>query len=923
MSSTPNASGGSDPLLDREDLQAIGNSSSHQWNQISYLLGLPQLNTLAGSERAVVTGITDVISRVRGNVTRAGIEQAITTDFHEQVGRTETLDPAANAAALTAAAHGVHAPHVPSIVTYSTLDHFEQAGMDRNVALADAWLKVIYRHITEQDLRQILDGLRGQMIYVNPRSPTTPAEWGEILSTGEAFTLDLSHPAWKSGSVDSIKARLLNRVPSDVGVTIIPAAGILPPPALTDAIINDILKSQNEIQISRNDPSVPLVVQRVTLEDAIKRRAPIEQLFNGATDPRELMLALAEIQRDPATINAISGTTANSAALQKELVENDRLLHIAHTVKNLQSLSAPKFSPTDITNGMNAMTKIIDNITLGLSMADQEALNVFDGSISAPGRGIVHPGANALSAAEIHIANTLGIKSALQRKLVPAVHHPTSGAVMTAAQDNIDVFTKVAENAQKMIAEYKEAEKATSAIKSAIETMASELKERKLVPDVAQFGLLHEYIDFTTGTPPTYAIKPTAVYSKFNPTAFIAEYNRALLTVDPTKPVALKTVEEYEKKRGEIGTKIGETAGTVKGLNGSEACWAVIRRGLENQGLAGKELEDTLGYMRARVQRNPQSTRDINTLAASLYQLETDEHDALHEDQHLTEHWNEHHSMAGGFGTADYLTTYRNNLFTTRNIGMTLRDNPLSPQFQISTLVHAYFRTKYLTELPDSDPNHLPKTSHVLSFMYRLHRAILQRSQESFHKASGMNGTELQQLRALGMEMDPKATPQISIEERILAVHAFLAEGEGKYVQRHRSDIEKMATRANTIHKDKKWRNDLLGNLTGAEPNSWNLWGNTVNLIRRGVGGGASASVSATKGVASFIGHNKGAIGAAAIAGTVLIPIPIVGTAVGAAAGALYGWFRGEGSGGDAHAAESHPAEAPAESNDAHAPSGH
>ena len=847
MAGTPNSTGGIDPLLDREDPRAMAVSAEQQWSSVSYLLGLPQnVNALPGTARLVATNIANRIAAVRG----AGVLPGLIFQLEQQ----HNLELQASAALL----NGL--PGAPPT--------------NPNVALADAWLKVIYRNVTEQDLRFMLANIRGTAIEVNGAAVGL---WPSVaIRSGGNVAINLNHPAWRTGDERTIRARLLSRVPADVGVEFTGVAHLV----LTEAVINEIFATTNNIRLSPNDPRA---IQASTLADAIARRAPIEQLFAGTADARELMLAMATVQRDPTTVLAIATPRSNA---QNDLLENERLFVAASAAKNLQSLPLPKFTAAQVVDGESAMQKIIENATHGMSANDGDTVNLFAGTIT-PRSGAATTVGTALTMPEVALANTLGIKSSLSRKIVAATFH-TSGAVTSAAQDNVESFNKVMESAQKATEKFAEATAAIQAIESTIQTLATELRERALVPDATLYPLLHRYIDLV-GTPPSYDRIPNVVDSSFNATAFLAEYRRALLTVNPARAVSLGTPESYEAKRQELGQKVIDAqSAPAGGPNGSDACWKVIRRGLEHQGLAGKQLEDTVGYMRSRMQGTPESLRDLETLADAVYSVGPNAAENLREDNELRDAWNKRNSIASarrlGMAKYDYASEYRDNLFSARNIGMTLQENPLATRRPLAELTHAYFRTKHFLALPEDDPNHLPGTSDVIAFMRRLHAAILRRTQESLHRA------EIQQLKALGMNIDAEAVATMTLSQRVQAIHDFLRGGSSSYESHFKTQLDTMAKRASRARTEarqrrEKWRGNLLGS-----PKSAVGYLNPLTWVR--AAGSAAVSETAVKtgkAIVKSVPALGGGAGIGATVGTFMIPIPLVGTAIGAGVGALCG----------------------------------
>jgi hypothetical protein len=502
-----------------------------------------------------------------------------------------------------------------------------------NVALADAWLKVIYRNVTEQDLRLLLADIRGEAIQV---AGAAPAEWDNA-----AFTVNLNHPAWRTGDEAAIRARLLNRVPVDVGITYV-AGG---PTILTEADINAIFASQNDVQLTPNDPTV---TQRSTLTEAVARRAPIEQLFAGTADARELMLALATVQRDPTTVLAIRQNAAGQEALaRKGIAEN------VANIRTMQPVALPSGMRPDATlvdahaaldditrAGTGARALLLDALAawdaeeirfrtetaaFDALVADWEVENnerkeiikandqeraTFDRRMEAYTALLATLPVGRRGAPPPPVMGTLSVVPAPTPKPTarpaPAVFRPP----VLPGIFSSPVTTPDAARAR--LAELELAERALNAAivefearGATLQNVARALQGLRIQNIPALFPMLTAVCP---GTPATFV--HGALPANFNYAALALEIERNI-------PGGLKAIEEYVRD-------IAGAAVPDPNARGSAACWAVIRRGLEHQGLAGKQLEDTLGYMRSRMQSTPEVLRDLDVLADSAYPVNPD-----------------------------------------------------------------------------------------------------------------------------------------------------------------------------------------------------------------------------------------------------------------------------------------------------------
>ncbi len=784
----------------------------------------------------------------------------------------------------------------------------------------------------------MLADIRGQAIQVDSAAV---GEW-----PGTNFTINLNHPAWRTGDERAIRARLLGQVSSDVGVTISSGAASV----LTEADIDQIFASTNIIRLSPNDPTA---TQLSTLADAVSRRAPIEQLFAGTADARELMLAMATVQRDPTTVLAVSQSAAGQDAQKKKRIAENIL-----GIKSMQPIALPSGIPHNanlqqvrdaynrITDGATGYIRVIGDhlsswaVTEAANKAqqsqDENELSLWEADERDHEKQEQRRQNEIIQLRETYRQECLAVQE--RNKVVVERHRSECVAVEQANQRDIDLYrVQIATLAPGGVpppaptprrlppppildplpsvplappaisplrarpiktpptlfqpltlsgplgatldtpadARAKEIEYAS--IAASLQGAMDEFTRREIIlndllrviqalnlPNLsATFPML---ASICTGTPPV--LNPTAIRANFDFAGLTAEIERNF-------PGGLKSVDEYVQD-------IVAAAAPDPNSRGSAACWAVIRRGLEHQGLAGKELEDTVGYMRSRMQGTPESLRDLETLADAVYSVGPNAAENLREDNELRDAWNKRNSIASawrlGMAKYDYASEYRDNLFSARNIGMTLRENPLATRRPLAELTHAYFRTKHFLALPEDDPNHLPGTSDVIAFMRRLHAAILRRTQESLHRA------EIQQLKALGMNIDADAVASMTLPQRVQAMHDLLRGGSSSYESTFKSQLDAMAKRASRNRVEViEGRETLQGNLLGA-PKSAVGYLNPLAWLR-GIGS-AAASETGAKGIKaawSATKNNAVPMAVGALIGSVLIPVPGVGAAAGAA----------------------------------------
>jgi hypothetical protein len=428
----------------------------------------------------------------------------------------------------------------------------------------------------------------------------------------------------------------------------------------------------------------------------------------------------------------------------------------------------------------------------------------------------------------------------------------------TKNKDNDEAFKEAIDKANRARERYVEAEKNFNTIGDQLNQMIALLEEHGVkVADVKSYKNIKDLLMDDAGT--LFETRLDHVNSKTNFSNLAADIRRVLKGLKKN-PVDLREAAYYETRRKELDDQMTEAQESKGQLNGSEACWAVIKKGLELQGLRGKELDQTLAVMRNRVQATPESTRDRKTLADNAFPWDGDDAN----DKHHIDHWNHGRqfierkrlfkekgtrigtvaaagvasgatlgavgasllgasaftgglagipigAVAAGYGayrfyrdkftynaTGEYMKKLLDGGHPAFGIG--INENPMQAKFRLPQLTHAYFALKYLISLPEGQELRLPETKEVVNFMRRLHEAILHRTQLSQNDALGLSQADAHKLRAEGMNVDPEKLSQMTPTDRMQMVQNYLVNSDVDYLENNggkmRQLIEKQAKHA-------------------------------------------------------------------------------------------------------------------------------
>ncbi len=997
MANTPNTQSTPDPLnqpvtLDREDRQAQRTSVEQQWGALRHLLGLPSFEELQNAEpihRQVATRIAERIAVVRRQVAvRPQLENLLLTEVRMITSNGGLVPGGAPPAS--------------------------EAIQDVNYAVADAWLKIIYRNIGEADVREMINQLP-----LGIRPVLNANEWiiKDVdfgVSPKRRIIIDLRHPIWATGNQNQIRQRLQGRTPDEAGIRLrppTPPIQNIPDTAVNDmfadsdnarqnvidsflplrevevtvpfghrtmldlpallrlnpqiasmnpaaftaflngmpiAQLNQLLRCVNVTTGQRilpfpgslnnlvravfralnrtPNPGTTLCQVSISLGVAITRRARIEQLISGAADNRELMLALAVSQGDPSSTDVLNATTEqlNNLNTRRRIVEG------LADVRAFQAVQLPTQAPPGASivelqtfrTGVNAQISTIETAESAWRLieeqhqrdvqTDQSEMSVYESELRAHNDQLAR-NQTITQQDDARLAAYNAAVIAATRAGAPPPGAPPTATPLTVppavrpkpTQHPAPLFTPIvvgapvactirsADELRTKLSEFRslvrEVDQHITSLQrrgGRLERICEELQRLQIQNIPTLFPLLVRFVN--PGPPPTFL--PNAIRASTDWDAIAREIERSI-------PGGLSTLQEYD-------TQIPAEIARSRVPEGSDACWAVIRRGLANQGIRGTQQDNTIEYMKARVELSPESTRDVETLSEAAFPyMPPAGVQGVEEERNVMRDWNQ----GSNIRRIPVITRfnpweqYRDRLFTRERLGVAWADMDAIQNrrdLTIPQLIDIYFRTKYLLELPVDKPHRLPQTREIISFMRRLHGTILQRGRENFGVATGMKQEELKRLYEM-MHVDEKQAPQMTSAERLQALHTFLMSGGGAYMEKNGASIDRMATEAyrpiKEVIENRERRRKFVSNALYGNPylSGWGVVKGGGRIVKKLA---YNLPVGGIKKVGKELSENRKPIALGAIAGVWMGP---AGMLLGAGAGYAYAKIFGKEGGGN------------------------
>ncbi|MDB4978745.1 MAG: hypothetical protein JWM56_931 [Candidatus Peribacteria bacterium] len=912
-------------LLDREDTPTRKQSVRNEYDAIlRHHLGLPSLEELSDDANATAAFETIVrqLSATRGK-TEAVIKDILKPTYDKEKRNVLKADPAAFAA-------------------------------EKGLTAADALLKTAYIHFTDEDMRQLLEqmpaGIRpvdGTRIWKSGRPPAIPIisvdltneNWStgsvqEIKNRVAGKTLQqcgVTHTSYDGSTpIDSVINEILKsktevidpKIPlrevtiiNGPNKTIVDMPGFLrkkpdaasmdqsqlgayfaaPPPSPGAADFANFVKTINaKTGVGIPNPAPIDVVKGIftqlnrigsslasaesTLDQAVNNRQPVERLLGSTADNREILLALTVAQRNPIALDTIGAVSSDQQKLISERDEAIKLRQITTIHTELDAIPVLKFDKNQITNGISALGKIRANAAEFGLIADGNPVTLY---ISNTGTGLL----NDLSPDEITMATTLRFPAFINR-----IDKRTA-----RGGDNNNQYAQVEANALAEENKLQEMLVAINSIESKIVDLGSKLDElgiKRTDITAAKFPTLHSVFN-----PASYTVIPSMIGPALDKSKLIREYKEVLLSANTNKSINLLDEAAYNTKIADITSKLAaqpQQAPTAPLT--SEDAWKIVRAGLMQEGLRNNELESTLAYMKARLQLNEQVVADSNSLTLEAYpDLGLTKAEADKQDEDEMKKWGAGRSKVGGFmRKSNALDAYLKELFTDTGIGLPMAAYKIKKyEFGKHTskeLTDAYFRTKYLYDLPETDPRRLPHTTEMTDFLRRLHAVIVNRGDELVTQAVQKSALSAQELQAaFGAGADANRIASMTPQERRQLVHTIL-KGDQYYADANKKrDIEQRVDRSyKTLKKaDEKKTRSLwpfgkrqARERIGASGSTSSPDGSASNagpgFIRRSAAALVTTPVKIAKNPYTIFGLGTGAL-AASVALPFLIPGVIAG----------------------------------------------
>lgn len=761
-----------DVTLDREDGEAIGRSVTEQYGSIAYLLHLPNISRLGAvddTERQaaieeVVQNLAQLVFRTRNRISGTSIN---VLELEEQIGNEVDAEVARTT------------PSTPEGTTQHAME-------EQGVSVAEALLKVIYRTIEKRDILQMIDELPAS-IQVPDGSRTWQSVGVAIGGVNRDVSIDLTQYPWSRGGVQQLRTFLVGKRQDQIrGLTMNPPIAT----PLTEVEVNELLNNSVTQVV---DPELPIGTQDFADVPAADLRCYVNTHYMLNRLPQ--MPPLATLDRAGLEAHFVAnlgdfnefvqvvdqdGAAQGVAAADVPVIldelfaalNRDPALPFAARNSALGAAIESRSAIDDL------VSRTVDNRSLLLALStlqqDPDAADAI--TDNAKVRGLIE--------ARTNLENDQSIRTALDKLQTikqPRIENParTIGVIR-------------AEIAALPPPPTAAAYKTWNDQKTTLEAEAEAITE-----SVEAIRVLHTFYNSApfgpAGTPATEATARAAELAVFlDPDDLVNQkhsYNASNVIQSCTRTFnahsgrvlrsASYYTEELDKNAEQIQKAQGET------LGGKEPAWAVIRRGLENRGITGDALDNTVQYMRNQVQETPEAHRDADELARDAYYYDGDENNEANTE------WNDQHgyrSLWFGRRSGD-LEEYQENLFSPQLLGFgmeQLREGN-GRRIPLPRLIDAYFRMKYLSEeLSTDDPRHLPATQQNREILREMHKAILFRAQLSMTNASAMSDAELDEF---GIQ------PNMTITQRMQAAHAYLMNPQ-KYYTKRKGDIERIADRA-------------------------------------------------------------------------------------------------------------------------------
>ena len=731
------------------------------------------------------------------------------------------------------------------------------------VAEAEVLLNVIWNNYRPQEINKRFKANPLSIIPINARNadvfedknwerlnfliPAPPA----IGGVSHTLVINLNHQFWQQ-TRDHIRQNLAGQLPSQIGVQIIETAA---PHAPVDVPFTPDMVTELFAQV----PQSPIVNPRRALKVETIRGVP------HATD-NVLVDIPAIIRQNPAV------ATMDAAGLIAYLNGADPR-GTSSWQRHVRSNSA---SVTDVVNALFRQMKrspgqplAADTFSLDSALANRDRINrlmveTVDSRELLLALAALQQNPDAIDAAQGSTqADNLRQKRELlerERNLSQSLAklEQLKKARTTRAQIDLEITNiqnalpgmgKGAASAAEKRLEKLHAEREN--VDALMESMNQIVDAIRTIPSLANLlaagGALHNYT-----TPAT--LEAAITNAAFAPGLIVQQVKSVFnATQAQDKSRFLSTVADYDARIQE-NTDESKKQAPDTGLVGSEACWAVIKRGLYLDGVRGPKLEKMIEDMRERAQESPDAARASEELAEAAIPFDgipnkeaKKQWNAKHENvtryrlnaQEATKigmaaipgayagwaaatfvpslPWMGAWAAAGmwpialgvGGGLATYYGAkkllnraaptkeeawdiYRKRLFPFLKID--LKQDPYQIE-DTGALITSYRRLRYLDEYVDDANAHLklPESVEIQSYLRRMHAAIIDRTYEK--ATAGHSDPQINALLADYSKKDPKQILKLSAMDKKELVQRSL-EDESYYTDVVKADILKIANKA-------------------------------------------------------------------------------------------------------------------------------
>ena len=564
-------------------------------------------------------------------------------------------------------------------------------------------------------------------------------------------------------------------------------------------------------------PGGRLSIESSSLKDALDHRASVNQLFDGAADGREVLLALGIASKNPNALSAIHmHASKNVEEINKKIEKNNELQNAAETIKLLKDLDKPEFEETEIVAKTDLLKKYNQNVISGFRF-ELGAL----APITAPNRRSVNfligtPWGGADLSGNAGDLTTLGLPHGMS--VVVA-----RDSAKEVKSDNEDQFKDVVKQSSELMEKYKHARINRQKIADKAMSQIARILTKKKIASLTAYPKLDQYFSGTLiGGVMVYRVKADEIKEDLNNDIdqLEEEYGQVL-------GEKINTVDQYKQQAGTLQTELQEEKKKAKGeklVTGSEACWAVIRAGLLEQLRDTQAVENTVAYLQTRLKLTPAVQKDIAALSEG-WRRDRDLGKAERSHRKAEKEWKKagrtYHAILKGGKSFDTWGNYRSSLNRLMeeefhlDFDTNLRNGSVQ-SLDIEDLRRAFFFVKYLYKVaPKEDKRRLPPSPEILDYLTNLREAIIRRTLEERNLATGSSDRNLRALE--DMKIDPTKTPPMTDREVVRLVRSSLNDDKAFYeTEGHKEWIEAMADEAykpiqEKIESHERWKQRWKG----------------------------------------------------------------------------------------------------------------